>query len=179
MEKQFSRNAPSPRYVEFLGLYKEMHDDGQEQEGIPADQMFAGHSLVPLVRVIKQVVDRFTPRTLLDYGAGKGMVYRGPVNIEGRAYASIAEFWGVDDITCYDPGYEPFSVLPGEKFDGVICTDVLEHIPEEDLPWILGELPRFRGSSCSATSPIIPPRNISPTARTPIARSVRARGGPS
>ena len=65
MEKQFSRNAPSPRYVELLGLYKEMHDDGQEQEGIPADQMFAGHSLVPLVRVIKQVVDRFTPRTLL------------------------------------------------------------------------------------------------------------------
>ena len=56
MEKQFSRNAPSPRYVELLGLYKEMHDDGQEQEGIPADQMFAGHSLVPLVRVIKQVV---------------------------------------------------------------------------------------------------------------------------
>jgi hypothetical protein len=140
MEKQFSRGAPSPRYVELLGLYKEMHDDGQEQEGIPADQMFAGHSLVPLVRVIKQVVDKFRPRTMLDYGAGKGMVYRGPVNLKERTYNSIAEYWGVDDITCYDPGYEPFSVLPGEKFDGVICTDVLEHIPAEDLPWILEEL---------------------------------------
>jgi hypothetical protein len=30
--------------------------------------------------------------------------------------------------------------LPSGKFDGVICTDVLEHCPEEDVPWILAEL---------------------------------------
>jgi hypothetical protein len=30
--------------------------------------------------------------------------------------------------------------LPGNSFDGVISTDVLEHCPEEDLPWIVQEL---------------------------------------
>jgi hypothetical protein len=34
----------------------------------------------------------------------------------------------------------PFSALPEGRFDGVVCTDVLEHCPEEDLPWIVGEL---------------------------------------
>ncbi len=140
MDTDYSRSAPSPRYVELLSLYKDMHDDGQEEEGIPADQMFAGHSLVPLVQVIKQVVDRFQPRTLLDYGAGKGMLYGPPIIIEDTTYQSVAAYWGVDQVTCYDPGYEPFSKLPEGRFDGVICTDVLEHIPEEDLSWILEEL---------------------------------------
>lgn len=140
METQYSRSAPSPRYVELLSLYQNMHDDGQEAEGIPADQMFAGHSLVPLVQVIKQVVDRFGPRTLLDYGAGKGMLYGPPITIEDTEYPSVNAYWGVEDVTCYDPGYEPFNELPKGRFDGVICTDVLEHIPEEDLPWILEEL---------------------------------------
>ena len=140
MDTQYCRSAPSPRYVELLDLYKNMHDDGQDAEGIPADQMFAGQSLAPLVQVIKQVVDRFQPRTLLDYGAGKGMLYGGPIEIEDTTYESVKAYWGVDKVTCYDPGYAPFSELPNGRFDGVICTDVLEHIPEEDLPWILEEL---------------------------------------
>ena len=70
MDTQYCRSAPSPRYVELLDLYRNMHDDGQDAEGIPADQMFAGQSLAPLVQVIKQVVERFQPRSLLDYGAG-------------------------------------------------------------------------------------------------------------
>ena len=140
MDTDYCRSAPSPRYVELLSLYKDMHDDGQEEEGIPADQMFAGHSLVPLVQVIKQVVDQFQPRTMLDYGAGKGMLYGPPITIEDKNYESVTAYWGVDEVICYDPGYAPFSELPTGRFDGVICTDVLEHIPEEDLPWILEEL---------------------------------------
>jgi len=53
---------------------------------------------------------------------------------------SMQEYWGVESIRCYDPGHPPFSVLPEGGFDAVICTDVLEHCPEEDLPWIVGEL---------------------------------------
>jgi hypothetical protein len=44
---------------------------------------------------------------------------------------SMKEYWGVESIRCYDPGYPPFSTLPEGRFDGVICTDVLEHCPEE------------------------------------------------
>jgi 2-polyprenyl-3-methyl-5-hydroxy-6-metoxy-1,4-benzoquinol methylase len=33
----------------------------------------------------------------------------------------------------YDPGYPKHSALPKGKYDGVICTDVIEHIDEKDL----------------------------------------------
>jgi hypothetical protein len=55
-------------------------------------------------------------------------------------WGSMQEYWGVESIRCYDPGYPPFSTLPEGRFDGVICTDVLEHCPEADLQWIVGEL---------------------------------------
>ncbi len=140
MEKHYSRSAPSPRYVELLALDKEMHEHGQEEAGIPAEQMFAGRSLTPLAIAIKHVIDRFRPRTLLDYGAGKGIAYRMPLTVEGTTYDDLRAFWGVEEVTCYDPGYEPYSEFPEGRFDGVICTDVLEHIPGEDLPWILEEM---------------------------------------
>jgi hypothetical protein len=143
MEKLYSRSAPSPRYVELLSLYRVMHEDGQEEAGIPAEHMFAGRSLTPLAVAIKQVIDRFRPRTLLDYGAGKGVAYRTPITINGTTYDDLRAYWGVDEVTCYDPGYKPYSELPERRFDGVICTDVLEHIPEDDLPWILEEMFAF------------------------------------
>ncbi len=46
----------------------------------------------------------------------------------------------MDEIRCYDPCYQPFNKLPDGKFDAVISTDVLEHCPEEDIPWIIDEI---------------------------------------
>lgn len=37
---------------------------------------------------------------------------------------------------CYDPGPAAFSELPTGRFHGVFCTDVVEHCPEEKLPWV-------------------------------------------
>ena len=54
-------------------------------------------------------------------------------------HAGIPAWWGVE-VRCYDPAYPKFAELPTGRFDGVISTDVLEHCPEEDMPWILGEL---------------------------------------
>ena len=35
------------------------------------------------------------------------------------------------------------------QFDGVVCTDVLEHFPEDDLTWIVEETVRFRATGSS------------------------------
>ena len=50
------------------------------------------------------------------------------------------DYWGIDYVHCYDPSYAKYSTLPLGPFDGVICTDVLEHCPEDDLPWIVTEI---------------------------------------
>jgi hypothetical protein len=138
----FSRKSPSPRYRELLGQYRDMHVRGEQHHQTPPEQTFAGQSLPRHARNIKQLIHQFQARTLLDYGSGKGAQY-GKFEIrdaEGRTYSSIPAYWGVESLTCYDPGYEPFSELPSGRFDGVLCTDVLEHCPESDLPWIVDEL---------------------------------------
>jgi hypothetical protein len=138
----YSRAQPSPRYRELIALYGRMHLEGETTLGIPAHQTFPGASLAPHLARIKQWIDRTGARTVLDYGAGKGLQYRPQkVVVDGRHVADgIAEYWDVDEVRCFDPGYPPHSALPAGRFDGVICTDVLEHCPEEDLPWILDEI---------------------------------------
>jgi len=39
----------------------------------------------------------------------------------------------VQDVYLYDPGVAKYSIYPSKKYDGVICTDVIEHIPEDDI----------------------------------------------
>lgn len=138
----YSRAQPSPRYRELLSLYGRMHKEGETRLGIPAQETFPGASLAPHITPIKGWIERTGARTILDYGAGKGLQYRPhKVTIDGRHVADgIAEYWDVDEVVCFDPGYPPHSAVPAGRFDGVISTDVLEHCPEEDLPWILDEI---------------------------------------
>ena len=139
----FSRTNPSPRYLELLEYYKHLHEHGDALKDIPAEDMFAGISLVHYLPIIKDLIDKTAAVSLLDYGAGKAQKYHQPVTIEGVTYSSYPEYFGIEDITLYDPAYTPLSTLPDKKYDGVICTDVLEHCPEQDIPWILEELYRY------------------------------------
>src|SRR5262245_32789677 len=138
----YSRSSPSPRFRELLEQYRAMHRDGDVRRGTPAEQTFDGKSLPRQAARIKKLVARTGAKTLLDYGSGKGRQYL-PAGITENGvvrWKSMQEYWGVESIRCYDPGHPPFSILPEGTFDAVICTDVLEHCPQEDMPWIVGEL---------------------------------------
>ena len=138
----YSRNNPSPRFRELLEQYRAMHRDGDVRGGTPAVETFDGKSLPRQASRIKKLILRTGAKALLDYGSGKGRQYI-PADILDngvRLASSMQEYWGVESIRCYDPGHPPFSALPEGSFDGVLCTDVLEHCPEQDLPWIVGEL---------------------------------------
>lgn len=138
----YSRENPSPRFVELREMYKVMHVKGDQHHELPAEATFSGGSLEPQCLRVAGLCRKFNARSVLDYGAGKGGFYQ-QTNLKlsnGERFNSVKELWAVDSITCYDPGYEPFSKLPTGKFDGVISTDVWEHCPEEDLPWIIDEI---------------------------------------
>ena len=142
MPQPYSRSNPSPRFVELLEQYRAMHREGDVRRGTPAEHTFDGKSLPRQASRIKKMIERSGARTILDYGSGKGRQYLPAGIMENGAvrWNSMQEYWGVASIRCYDPGHAPFSALPEGQFDGVVCTDVLEHCPEEDLPWIVGEL---------------------------------------
>ena len=65
--------------------------------------------------------------TLLDFGCGKGDVYE-------------VNDWDWPMPTLYDPAIPEHDELPDGTFHGVLSTDVLEHIPEEQVPDIIGQI---------------------------------------
>lgn len=136
----YSRANPSPRYQQLLACYQQLHRDGDGHTS--AQQIYAGASILYFADAIKNIIKHYGARTLLDYGAGKGMHYANAtlVTPQGRQLPPLKDYWGFESVACYDPGYPLHSRLPTGKFDGVLCCDVLEHCPREDLPWIVDEL---------------------------------------
>ena len=138
----YTRENPSPRYNTLLTLYRQMHEQGDVADNLPPEQTFAGTSLAPHVPAIKSLLLRFGSRTLLDYGAGKGEGYAMAFETmpDGSQKRGLRDIWGLADVRLYDPGFKPHSELPTGKFDAVVSTDVVEHVPEEDIPWLLNEM---------------------------------------
>ncbi len=140
----FSRAEPSERYRELLNMYQVVHDEGLPAQNIPAEQAFSGGSLKRQMPLIRSLIRATDSRSILDYGAGKGGAYRTrDFKLKGEPVSSVQDYWNVESIVCYDPGYKPYSSLPEGQYDGVICVDVLEHLPEQDLPWVLEEQFRY------------------------------------
>jgi hypothetical protein len=65
--------------------------------------------------------------TLLDFGCGKGNVY--DVND-----------WSWPIPTLYDPAIPEYNKLPDGTFHGVFSSDVMEHIPEEQIPEVIYQI---------------------------------------
>jgi len=138
----YDRDHPSPEYRAMVRMYETLHVEGEKSAGKSAEETFPGKMLLTHASFIKEMIDRVGAKSVLDYGAGKGLGYslrdfELPDNIRVK---SIQEYWGVDEIQCWDPSHAPFSALPTGTFDAVICTDVLEHITEPDVPWVVDEM---------------------------------------
>ena len=131
--EHFNRDNPSKKYISLLEEYKVMHGH--------SDRMFNGRSLLKFVDIIKAYLEKNECQSVLDYGSGKGALYTEDFHtITEEINKPLPEYWDLDLCAMYDPAYEEHSSLPDEKFDAVICTDVLEHIPEADLGCVLREM---------------------------------------
>ena len=98
--------------------YKKLHEKGH----------FGGNSLKEeYVEHISELVRTTASTSLLDYGCGKAINY---------LKHKIHNRFGITDsgLFLYDPGVPQFSRLTKEGIDGVVCTDVIEHVPEEEIP---------------------------------------------
>lgn len=139
---QFSRANPSPRYRELLNLYRTMHQEGESFMNLPAEKTFPGYNILREAPKIKRLIQETGSENILDYGSGKGKQYHAsPFELNTtEQWPNVIEYWNISEVRCYDPAYTPFNQLPDEIFDGVVSTDVLEHCPEEDIPWILAEI---------------------------------------
>lgn len=136
---KFSRNNPSERYDELVKKYEKIHAKGLGY--------FNGKSLLKYVSPIHQKILAHECKTLLDYGSGKGLLYTDecsnviPLKNGGKILKRpLQELWNLTKHQCYDPAFKKHSKKPDGKFDAVISIDVLEHVNEDDLEWILNEI---------------------------------------
>ena len=126
--------------MDLIEQYQAMHEAGH----------FGGHSMLPHVDQIKVLIKKYDAKTLLDYGSGRGEQYA-----DGR----VMQEWGIQP-TLYDPAVPWLANKPIGGFDGVICTDVLEHLemPDADLLWIFKYAMKFAFFSicCRPAKKILP-----------------------
>src|SRR5688500_9103934 len=81
-----------------------------------------------LLKYVLPLMSSFPCKSVIDYGCGKGAL--------GRA---IEAKTGITTY-CYDPYVEAFSQRPDQRFDLLVNTDVLEHIPEDDLDSVFQDM---------------------------------------
>ena len=113
------------RSEELIAQYAEVHR-----------RKLYGRSSEILVGYVQKQLDFLPPvRTILDYGCGRSRA----VDWLGRINDA--------QVFRYDPALPEFAEMPCESVDLVLCTDVLEHIPEEDIDPLLT---RIRGLSQNA-----------------------------
>jgi len=123
--------------MDYEKAYGQMHEAN--------DRSFSGYSIKRYVQEIAGLIRshgvvNFTKSgieeatRLLDYGSGKGYQYLAK---------RVHEHWGGILPVCYDPGVVQLRTKPIGKFNGIICTDVLEHIEEADVDAVLANIFRF------------------------------------
>lgn len=111
--------------TDLLPLYREMAETGTN---------FSGLSILQHAKQIGALIKLTKSATLLDFGSGRGDAYRSP--------HKVSHTWGLkrSAVTLYDPSFKGIDVLPNRKFDMVVCSDVLEHVPEVDVDAFIGTL---------------------------------------
>lgn len=148
----YTRDNPSKEYLDLIPLVREYHAKYKK---------FDGQRTFKCYHEIKWLCDRFDPKTIFDYGCGKGIHYKRNNIVIGKGpgkliIPTLEEGLGVK-FTGFDPCHPKFDKRPpaGTTFGGTICVDVMGAIPEQDLPWVFQEMfeygEKFVFLNCSGT----------------------------
>ena len=132
-----NKDNPSSEYLKLLKDYQTMHKKGVANRS-PKDT-YNGLSTINFADILKKIIEKNKCKTLFDYGSGKGDRYFNNSLLGSKDYPPLQDFWKIKP-TLFDPGV-PFP-RPNKKklFDIAISIDVLEHIPTQDLGWVINEI---------------------------------------
>ena len=111
---------------EFFGLPQDVSEANllDQYRFLHAEGEFKGHALQEFVPCIQELIAKWNAGSMLDFGSGKGLLHPD---------------WGIP-VRLYDPAVPGIDDKPLERFDIVICTDVLEHIEEPNVPEALDDI---------------------------------------
>ena len=119
--------VPGDNFQYYIDQYKIMHAEGYTEFYQISPSYTSKHQ-------IKEMLDTHGVKHLLDYGISSGTQYT-----KGKLH----EYLGLESFTGYDPAVEQYSKRPEGKFEGVLCYDVLEHVPESSLDYVIKDIFSF------------------------------------
>lgn len=93
---------------------------------------------------IKEIISTHKVKTILDFGAGKGIQY--------SKYNLDKEF--NCDVTVYDPCIHGLENWPTGKYDLVMALDCISLIDIHDLPWMYNEFTNWASKAVFITTQI-------------------------
>lgn len=90
------------------------------------------------IKQVQEIIERIRPESVLDYGSGKGDLTN-----------KLREIYKTDlEVTEYDPCVEGKTEITKDKFDFVICNDVMEHVEIGFLWKVLAHLQELTTDTC-------------------------------
>ena len=97
-------------------------------------EQFHGLSVLQHVTSIRKLAHSVKAKSMLDFGCGRGDAYRSPHKLHQQI--------GIPrrNVKLYDPAFPQHDVIPKGRWDLVVCSDVLEHVPSDDVPAFLDGL---------------------------------------
>lgn len=105
----------------YLEMSRHLH---KRRKGFGADGHKWVYMLVPIIRDINA-------KSLLDYGCGKGTLWKELNRVQEYGVCKGMSYYG------YDPCIEGKDKPPRGQFDLITCTDVLEHVEPQYLSAVL------------------------------------------
>ncbi len=141
----FNAENPSPDFLKLIEIYKKIHLEGSlkrdNKKKLPKDT-YNGRATFFFADFIQTVINKNNCKTMLDYGSGKGDFYFEKRKFNNKIFPPLKDFWNIKP-TLYDPAVIKLDKPKNTKFDIVISIDVLEHIPLQDLNWVISEILSF------------------------------------
>lgn len=144
---------PSDRFNHYIDQCRQHHEQSKT---------FSGNGCLKHWRDIASLAAQINAKSALDYGCGKGNQYSKMLEIDGNAPSTFEAVLGLV-VDKFDPAVPQFKDCDlTEQRDLVFCTDVMEHIPEEDIDFIASELNRLARKALFVTVATYPAKKHLP-----------------
>jgi SAM-dependent methyltransferase len=135
----------------YLQYYKDVFEgkpyyrDGQEYT-IKEKTIFDGGGIRLIYDELEYELEKRGAATVLDFGCGSSVHWHLPVPIPGqKVNIPATQYLGAKlrGFFRYDPAHPLYNEKPTGTFDIVMCTEVLEHIPMEEMGELLTEIASY------------------------------------
>ena len=108
--------------------------------------VFDGAGIRMIYDELEYELDKRGAGTILDFGCGSAVHWHLDVPIPGlKEKWTATQYFGprLRGFYRYDPAHPLYNVKPDGTFDIIMCTEVLEHVPMEEMHDLLTEMKSY------------------------------------